>query len=155
VARVYLQSKKRFWLDQGLTGSAATDLPIMSVYPSAPLQRGTRGILESYTAGLPARRMTALAESERVKFVLQYMKMVHPAMAENFEGGGSKCWDQDPFARGAYTWFKPGEMTGMMSDIATPEGRIHFAGEHASSSPGWMQGALESGNRVAREINEL
>ena len=31
---------------------------------------------------------------------------------------------------------------------------FHFAGEHASSTPGWMQGALESGNRVAREILE-
>jgi hypothetical protein len=28
------------------------------------------------------------------------------------------------------------------------------SGEHTSTSPGWMQGALESGNRVAREIIE-
>jgi len=40
------------------------------------------------------------------------------------------------------------------STFATPKGRIHFAGEHASSPPGWMQGALESGNRAAREVNQ-
>ena len=34
------------------------------------------------------------------------------------------------------------------------EGRIHFAGDHASSSPGWMEGALESAERVVREIED-
>jgi monoamine oxidase len=38
--------------------------------------------------------------------------------------------------------------------VARSEGRIHFAGEHTSVwIDGWMQGALESGNRVAREVN--
>ena len=37
--------------------------------------------------------------------------------------------------------------------VVQPEGRVHFAGEHASSAPAWMQGALESGNRVAQEIS--
>jgi monoamine oxidase len=35
-----------------------------------------------------------------------------------------------------------------------PEGRIHFAGEHTSAWHGWMNGALESGNRAAEEIND-
>jgi monoamine oxidase len=34
------------------------------------------------------------------------------------------------------------------------EGRIYFAGEHTSRWPSWMQGALESGNRAAREVND-
>ena len=38
--------------------------------------------------------------------------------------------------------------------IARAEGRIHFAGEHTSLWPAFMQGALESGERVAREIHE-
>jgi monoamine oxidase len=45
-------------------------------------------------------------------------------------------------------------MVKQLPHIATPEGRVHFAGEHASSWPGWMQGALESGNRAAREVND-
>jgi hypothetical protein len=37
---------------------------------------------------------------------------------------------------------------------AAVEGRIHFAGEHSSEhANGWMQGALESSTRVAREIS--
>jgi monoamine oxidase len=75
-------------------------------------------------------------------------------MREQFEGGAAKCWDTDEWARGAYAWFKPGEMGSLLPHIARAEGRVHFAGEHASSAPGWMHGALESGNRVAQEINE-
>ena len=43
---------------------------------------------------------------------------------------------------------------GTNSLIARPEGRIHFAGEHTSVWMRWMQGALESGHRAAREIYE-
>jgi monoamine oxidase len=154
VARVFVQTKERFWLDQGWSGQAATDLPIMSIYQRTPNLPGRRGILESYTAGPPARRVTAMRERERVKFALQYMSVVNPAMAENFEGGASKCWDEDIWTRGAYAWFKPGQMTSLLPHIAAAEGRVHFAGEHASAWPGWMQGALESGNRAAREVND-
>jgi monoamine oxidase len=78
--------------------------------------------------------------------------MVYPRIREQFEGGASKCWDSDEWSRGAYTWFKPGQMTSWLPQIARAEGRIHFAGEHASTDPGWMEGALESAERVVSEI---
>jgi monoamine oxidase len=43
-------------------------------------------------------------------------------------------------------------MTAMMPAIARPEDGIHFAGEHTSAWTGWMEGALESGERAAREV---
>lgn len=154
VARVYLQTRKKFWLDEGLTGGASTDLPIMTINDRTRNQPGTRGILESQMAGPQARRATAMKESERLSFTLEQMEKVHPAIRENFEGGTSKCWDEDEWARGGYAWFKPGQMTSLLPHIARPEGRVHFAGEHASAWVGSMQGALESGNRAAREINQ-
>jgi monoamine oxidase len=71
-----------------------------------------------------------------------------------FEVGATKCWDEDEWARGAYAWYRPGQMSTLLPHVARAEGRIHFAGEHASSTFGWMQGAIESGNRAAREIND-
>jgi monoamine oxidase len=154
VARVYLQTRKRFWLDEGLSGSASTDLGVMNVTERTINQRGNRGILESYMTGPQARRVTALRSNERVAVTLAGMKMIYPHLPEYFEGGAAKCWDEDEWSRGAYVWFRPGQMTSLLPHISAAEGRIHFAGEHASTSPGWMQGALESGNRVAREIIE-
>ncbi len=154
VARIYLQTRKRFWLDEGLSGSASTDLSVMNVTERSINQPGPRGILESYMAGKQARRVTAMRNSERIGTTLEGMKTVYPELPEYFEGAAAKCWDEDEWARGAYVWFRPGQMSSLLPHIARAEGRIHFAGEHASTSPGWMQGALESGNRVAREIIE-
>jgi monoamine oxidase len=152
-SRVYLQSKREFWTQEGLGISAYTDLPIMAIVNSTLNQAGTRGILESYSAGEHSRSLTAMKESERLSFTLEQMEKVYPAIRKNFEGGASVCWDEDGWARGAYAWFKPGQMSELLPHIARAEGRIHFAGEHTSSWPGWMQGAFQSGHRAAREIN--
>jgi monoamine oxidase len=154
VARTYLQTRKKFWLDEGLSGSATTDLSNMMVFDGAPNQSGTRGIIESYLAGPQARQVTAMKDNERVGSVLGFVEKVHPQIRQYMEVGASKCWDEDKFARGAYAWYKPGQMTSLLPHVARPEGRIHFAGEHASSLFGWMQGAFESGNRVAQEVND-
>jgi monoamine oxidase len=154
VVRTYFQTRKKFWLEEGLSGQATTDLSNMLVFDGAPNQGGTRGILESYLAGLQARRVTAMKEGERVSSMLGLVEKVHPHVRQNFEVGASKCWDEDEWARGAYAWYKPGQMSSLLPHVARPEGRVHFAGEHASSLFGWMQGALESGNRAAQEIND-
>jgi monoamine oxidase len=152
--RVYLQSRREFWKSEGLGISAYTDLPVMAIVNSTLNQPGTRGILDSYMAGEHARRVAGMKETERLDFTLNYVERVYPGIRKNFEGGTSVCWDEDKWARGAYAWFEPGQMTDLLPHIARAEGRIHFAGEHASSWPGWMQGAFQSGHRAAREINE-
>ena len=58
------------------------------------------------------------------------------------------------WSRGAFVVFHPGQMTTMMPEMGRPEGRVHFAGEHTSAWMGWMEGALESAERVAREVME-
>ena len=152
VARTYVQTRTRFWIEDGISGSASTDLPVMGIYERTINQPGTRGMLESYQAGPAARRTTAMSESERLAAALDGMAVVYPRIREQFEGGTSKCWDSDEWSRGAYAWFKPGQMTSWLPHIARVEGRIHFAGEHTSTSPGWMEGALESAERVVAEI---
>ena len=93
-----------------------------------------------------------MAERERIRFTLRTTEQLFPGISQHFEGGMSKCWDEDEWSRGAYAWFKPGQMTSLMPYIAQPEGRIHFAGEHTSRWFGFMQGALESGARAAQEL---
>jgi monoamine oxidase len=153
-ARVYLQSRREFWTGEGLGISAYTDLPVMAIVNSTLNQKGTRGILDSYMTGEHARRVTGMKETERLGYTLNYVERVYPEIRKNFEGGTSVCWDEDEWARGAYAWFRPGQMSDLLPHIARPEGRLHFAGEHASSWPGWMQGAFQSGHRAAGEINE-
>ncbi len=154
VARVFLQTRQRFWRDEGLSGAATTDLPIMTAYDKAHYLPGKRGLLEAYVAGARARRLAAMTASERMNFTVRQMEQILPAIREHYEGGASVCWDEDEWARGAYAWFKPGQMESFLAHIARPEGRVHFAGDHTSPWPGWMNGALQSGARAAREVSQ-
>lgn len=152
VVRVFLQARQRFWPEQGLSGAATTDLPIMTAYDKTFYLPGKRGLLEAYIAGERARKLAAMTDDERLRFTVSQIEMVHPDIRRHFEGGASVCWDNEQWSRGAYAWFRPGEMTSLLRHIASPEGRIHFAGDHTSPAPGWMNGAFQSGNRVAREV---
>jgi len=59
---------------------------------------------------------------------------------------------QDEWQKGAIVRLNPGEL-GLIALYARREGRIHFAGEHTSRWTGWIQGALQSAQRVVWEIN--
>src|SRR5207248_2781467 len=124
--------------------ATSTDLPLQWIFEPTEMQPDPRGILEAYMAGPQARRVTAMKEAERISFTLGEMEKVHPGIKENFERGATKCWDEDEWSRGDYCWFRPGQLTALLPDIIRAEDRIHFAGEHASPWPGWMQGALYS-----------
>ncbi len=153
VTRVFVQSGRRFWEDQGLSGQAFTDQPIMSL-ESLYQRPSVRGILTSYTTGETARQLQAMGEQQRLDWVVPQMENVFPGIAALAEGGTSKCWDEDIWSKGAYAWYKPGEVFSFWPHLATPEGRLHFAGDHTSVLAGWMEGALESAARVVREIQQ-
>jgi monoamine oxidase len=155
VARVFVQTRERFWGARKEAGSASTDLPIQEVYEDTATQAGQRGILSSYCVGERARAMTRLPEQTRLTATISELEKVHPGIRSFAEGGTSKCWDEDPWARGDYCYFAPGQLLGIGPDIARPEGRIHFAGDHTSRWPGFMQGALESAKRVVSEIEAV
>ena len=157
VTRVYLQVSQRFWESEGVTGGALTDLPIGQVQEHPIFRTGAEGdrtLLEAHVRGDVAPVLDAMAEDERLRFVLTEMEKVHPGVSKYYEGGQSKSWQNDPWSRGAFSSFRPGQMTGWLPKIVRPEGRIHFAGEHTSIFPATLEGAVESGARAAREIEE-
>ena len=154
--KVFLQTRTRFWAREGLDGFGYTDLhEYMQVWELGHTQPGPRGLLVAYTKFAGARELDALDEEGRVATATSAVAKVHPDLPREFEGGRSKSWDQDPWARGAFAILRPGDVMRLEPHIARAEGRVHFAGEHTSPwLGGWMHSALESGERVAREINE-
>lgn len=153
VSRVYLQSRTRVWQKYHPTARAITDNPRAVIEDHTATQPGRRGIVESHTFGAEARRVAATPEKERLQRSLNQLEKLFPGLEAEFEGGVSKCWDEDAWSRGAYVEYQPGQMTEHFAQLAVPEGRIHFAGEHTSKMFASMEGALESGRRVAAEIH--
>ena len=151
VTRVYLQVRRRFW-EVDAPASTPTDLPIMLAAEASRRQPGERGILEAFITGPHARAAAHLSEAERIAFAAGHMERIYPGLRSHLERGASYAWDADPWSRGDYAWFRPGQMRRFLPHLATPEGRVPFAGDQTSTSPGWMNGALESGLRAAAEI---
>lgn len=150
--RVSILTRRRFWTDESLDGFAVTDLPIGQVFNMTGNQGGEQGVLQCYAGGEHARRITALDELQRRDTVLRMMDRVYPGIRVNASAVFAKSWDEDRFARGASSWYRPGQMVEFWPHLATPEGRVHFAGDQTSACIRWMQGALQSGLRAAGEV---
>ncbi|HJQ68217.1 MAG TPA: FAD-dependent oxidoreductase [Blastocatellia bacterium] len=149
ITRAFIQTSDRRWADTGFNGFGVTDDP-MEVWQPTFTQGGSRAILMAYARGRYSERLTAMKEGERLEHAIARMEMIFPGARASFETGLTKCWDLDEWSRGAWAdtnW-------GKLHKDFRPEGRIHFAGDHLSTASSWMQGALESGNRVAREVND-
>ena len=63
-------------------------------------------------------------------------------------------WTADPWTRGCYgAHFPPGTWTQFGPALRRPVGLLHWAGtETATEWSGYMDGAVQSGKRVAAEI---
>ena len=154
LTRVYLEVEKPFWRNEGLSGMAFTDLPVMQVnaYHNMQNMEGGPAILESYVAGDRAKNLKGLTEKEAIERQLKEMQEVHPGVKDHFTGGYFKAWGEDPYALGGPSWPAPGDVTAHLKDLKAAQGNIHFAGEHTSVLRSTMEGAIRSGFRAAREI---
>jgi monoamine oxidase len=155
-AKIWFQCRSRFWeVDDGIFGGGtATDLPIRVVYyPDHGRETGRGVLLASYTWSEDAQRWGSLSPGERIEQALEDLEEIHPQARAEFEVGASKMWHDDEYAGGAFALFDPQQQTLLYDDIIAPEGRVRFAGEHASLHHAWIQGAIESGLREAHAIN--
>ncbi|XP_002922945.3 amine oxidase [flavin-containing] A [Ailuropoda melanoleuca] len=80
--------------------------------------------------------------------VLGSQEALHPVHYEE------KNWCEEQYSGGCYTaYFPPGIMTQYGRVIRDPVDRIYFAGtETATHWSGYMEGAVEAGERAAREV---
>lgn len=155
-AKILFQCKRRFWEeDDGICGGGTiTDLPIRNLYyPDHGRETGRGVILASYTWSEDAQRWGSLKPDDRIVQALEDVAEIHPQVINEFEVGASWMWHDDEFAGGAFALFDPGQQTLLHEEIVKPEGRVHFAGEHASLYHAWIQGAFDSGLRAAIDIH--
>lgn len=154
--KVLLQVRRRVWEDDdGIFGGATvTDLPIRRMNYPTPDPDNERGVLlASYTWSQDALQWGAMDPETRLEEALEDVGRIHPGVRDVFEVGASYAWYSDRYARGAFALFAPGQLSELHADVMSPEGRVHFAGEHCSLFHAWIQGAVESGLREARAID--
>ena len=150
--RVFMQFANRFWESDGLNGWGNTDWPEEIWHPTWD-REGPKGILMSYMYYGRAVELDQLIEEDRIQQVLNRLDSSFPGVNDHLDSGASHSWALQEWSGGAWASPTADQDEALAAHIGAAEGRIHFAGEHASDNHGWMQGALVSGLRAAAEIH--
>ena len=145
--------ERPFWRDQGLSGEAVCTQGPVSVAFDNTSPSGQAAIV-AFVTGAPARGWSERKRSERIQDVLQCLVRFYGPEAAEPQDFIEQDWAAEPFIGGAPTAnFPPGTLSVFGPALREPVGRIHWAGtETARESTGFMEGAIESGQRVAQEI---
>lgn len=145
--------KEPFWRADGLSGEAVTDTgPVTLTFDSSP-RDGSAGVLLGFVGGPEARELAALPPAERRAPVLACLERLYgPRAAQPLEYA-EQAWEEEEWSGGGPTSnFGPGGWTSCGAHLREPSGRLHWAGtETATVWSGYMEGALQAGERVAAE----
>ncbi|KAF4426507.1 putative L-amino-acid oxidase YobN [Fusarium austroafricanum] len=169
VTKVLLQYKKRWWektfadADQGLDGGLVSDLPTRyTMFPktekNSQFKDSNRGvIMAAYTFEQDATILGALSPDRRIQIAAENLHRIFPEAnsLEILEAGVSQVFSADELAGGsAFCYFGPMQKTKFLETMQNPdwENRVFFAGEQASFTHGWIQGAFEAGLRCVQQI---
>jgi monoamine oxidase len=147
-----------FWRADGLTGQATSDTgPVRITYDNSPPD-GSPGVLLGFIEGQDARDLASRSVSDRRAAVLESLaRYFGPRARTDAIQYVDKPWANDQWTRGCYGAFTPpGVLLGYGPALRSPIGRLHWAGtETATVWNGYMDGAVESGQRVAEEVLSL
>lgn len=161
IARQYFQTQSRFWLDDrigrlGGLNMVGTDTVVERVWNTSLLQPDPRmGMLHSYMFDDHAVAFASLDRRERARKWRRAISRFLPGLQDReVVATYAKVWQDDPWQRGGMAFIQPDQFKWLWPAARQAEGRVHFAGEHTSVFLGWQNGALESAERVVREIVE-
>jgi monoamine oxidase len=146
----------------GWDGALTTDAPaFLETWETSLTQPGRSSLITLFAggaagegAGYRTRGAHAPAPAPLVRDALAALERVVPGSAAGFNGRAwLDDWAADPWAHGSYAAFLPGQLTRFSGSLGRPERGLHFAGEQTSLEyQGYLEGAIESGERCALEI---
>ncbi len=144
-----------FWRADGLSGMATSDTGAVKVTFDNSPPGGKPGVLLGFIEGQAARDLTRKSKRFRRDAVLADLERYFgPRARTRARDYFDKSWGEDPWTRGCYVGYYPtGVLVGYREAIWRPVGPIHWAGtETATEWNGYMDGAVQSGERAADEV---
>ncbi|MEM7138211.1 MAG: FAD-dependent oxidoreductase [Myxococcota bacterium] len=152
--KVLLTYERAFWREAGFSGEVvSSDGPLSVVFDNTS-HDGKRPALVGFIVGKHARQWSTQPPADRERRVLA-------AMARYFGDEARLCqeyheldWGTEPWSRGCPVGgLPPGVLSSSFANIRKPEGRVHWAGTEAATEwMGYMEGAIQSGERAADEV---
>lgn len=154
VVKCYCVYEKPFWRDTNLSGLAVSDNSyIQATFDTSPVD-GKRGILLGFSLANRAREFMKLPLEKRKESIIKTFSEWFGSQATNPIHYLDHCWADEEWSRGCYAGIMPsGVWTAYGEALSKPVGNIHWAGTETSTIwNGYIEGAIRSGERVAKEI---
>ncbi|MFD9961910.1 flavin monoamine oxidase family protein [Amycolatopsis sp. NPDC058986] len=159
--KIAAHCREAFWERDGISGggSFTGGLVRQTYYP--PVESDPRlgaALLASYTIGPDVDALAKVPKEKRTRVVLDELSAIHPELTEPgmVLDVVTQAWGEDSASMGAASvrWSKDIVTAEEERELAArPQGTLFFAGEHCSSHPAWVEGAIESGLAAAQEIH--
>ena len=145
-AKLIMGFSDKPWVKMGHIGKLTTDLNCHTGWDSSLMQSNTIGSYTIFSGGSLSEKLRDNEASALAAEFIPELEKVYPGMAASYTGKSEKfIWETYPHTRGAYSYYKVGQWTGIAGHEAEPFGQLHFAGEHCSQLwQGYMNGAALS-----------
>jgi monoamine oxidase len=143
-----------FWRKDGLSGQALKlGGAVSEMFDNTPPD-GTPGILMGFMGGHAWRTWAPQSAAARKQAVLGDFAQAFGAPALKPKDYFEQDWTSERWTRGGpVSVLAPGTLTDFGPALAKPVGRVHWAGtETATYWNGYMDGAVRSGERAAKEV---
>jgi monoamine oxidase len=152
--KLQLQFADRFWLKARCNGEYRLRGAFQTTWEVTRAQAGAAGVLNIYSGGARAVAAGMGDLDAQAREALAELARAAPECAALWNGRVIRnAWDRNPWSLGSYALLRPGQYTSFHGVEARPEGHVYFAGEHTSiESQGYLNGAVESGQRAAAEV---
>uniref|UniRef100_A0A8D0GQA3 Amine oxidase n=1 Tax=Sphenodon punctatus TaxID=8508 RepID=A0A8D0GQA3_SPHPU len=157
VIKCMMYYKEAFWKKMDYCGSMFIEdeeAPI-SVTLDDTKPDGSVPAIMGFILTRKAYRLAYISKEERKRKICElYAKVLGTEEALHPVHYEEKNWSAEQYSGGCYTaYFPPGIMSQYGRIIRQPVGRIYFAGtETATQWSGYMEGAVQAGERAAREV---
>ena len=153
-SKLNVQFTRRHWRALGCTGETYSETGYQASWEVSRGQAGTAGILVDYSGGAYARTFGQGTAAQLAQRFLGQLEPVLPGSTAAWNGRATvDFWPGNPRTLGSYAFYRPGQYTAFGGVEGRAEGAAHFCGEHTSQdAQGYLEGAVESGERVAAEI---
>lgn len=141
-----------FWRATGRSGEViAINSLVPTIFDVSP--PNGPGHLAVLVPGHRARTLAAMTPEERRNTVLDTAARALGSSAHHPVDWHEKAWQEDLHVRGGYSALPRVGALAAWTAPPTPAGRVHWAGtETARTWTGYLEGAVESGLRAAREV---
>jgi monoamine oxidase len=147
--------ERAFWSERGFSGEAISDVGPVGYVLDATKPGGTPALV-AFMEGAPARAWSSRSLAERRAAVVADLTRLFGSDAGSPVDYFDQDWTAETWTGGCSAGFAvPGTLSRFGSALRAPVGRVHWAGsETAREWFGYMEGAIESGERAAREVVE-